>query len=54
MQEVLGSIPGGDQLFLMLHCLKIPVKERINLNKYLSHNNVRTFKMYLCKQKTAE
>ena len=27
-QVVLGSIPGGSQIFLILYCLKIPVKER--------------------------
>ncbi len=28
IQAVLGSIPGGDQIFLILYCLKKPVKER--------------------------
>ncbi len=27
-QAVLGLIPGGDQIFLILYCLKEPVKER--------------------------
>ncbi len=27
-QVVLSSIPGGDQIFLILYCLKKPVKER--------------------------
>ncbi len=27
-KAVLGLIPGGDQIFLILYCLKKPVKER--------------------------
>ena len=27
-QAILGLIPGGDQMFLILYCLKKPVKER--------------------------
>ncbi len=28
IQAALGLIPGGDQIFLILYCLKKPVKER--------------------------
>ncbi len=31
IQAVLGSIPSGDQIFLILYCLKKPERERIHL-----------------------
>ncbi len=31
---VLGLIPGGNQIFVILYCLKNPVKERGHISKH--------------------